>query len=476
MQKNTTLYTSLHNSPYVIAEENKYYSLGEHASITVENNMYSNFFTVNDWIWISKACNGYQIICVCSKFNFPTDGGKCKARSLIINRDGQYIFNMNLKRDNTNKRGIEKKLTKLFGRVWAVHNKLFHYAILSIDTNIPTSINTSIILCKKGQLSRKEWFKNNDDVAKNVLFDCFLRCMGQKQSLQFWKGSSPKYGYTYSNFWRGQITVMYYVSTLMNKDEQRAFIGNCSSVILFTEFNISEFDVTSLDDLGVVPQIFVLVCHINHKYKISVLTRHGTLVNDIHVPSFPVDGEHVVDVILTNIYRVMLYLDKCNSHKKLFNHSREDQINCIIKETGIIKVDGVTSSLVNKFKHPGSESKSPRRPGTDPSARKKRQSRIKSLPSDYQLEPCIIKERLCNSLDTSTQHINVVPTEIEHCDDDIVGPIIYSKPPNICSRSRDSLEPECPGITLYGKLPGRDDRLASLRMNHHHRSLSKSDY
>jgi len=203
--------------------------------------------------------------------------------------------------------------------VYYVKNPTFRNHLLSIEQKHPQSISNmkiAIIYCKAGQKSAQEWFQNNSGSDQ---FWKFVNLMGSKiddiSTHTGYKGDVGK-GIAFYDRWKG-LEIIYHVAPRMNTEMIRRLIGNDIATIFFLENG--SFDPTPIDELGTVPQIFIVVQPFQKKYRLAYINK--TNIRD-YGSSFPdgvlFSGLELKDRILTKFYDGYVMTKQCPPMQRLF--------------------------------------------------------------------------------------------------------------------------------------------------------------
>jgi len=188
--------------------------------------------------------------------------------------------------------------------------------VQKIEINSPqikVELKIGIIYALSGQINPHEMLKNSNSPS----FTNFLSAINidPKQSSEKWN----------------DILVHWYVSPFLNADQHRRDVGNAPCIIFFQDEG-KPFDASQIQELGMVPQIFVVVQPFwkNMGYRVGFF-RSGNL----HAFEPMVPANHIFlrdtlkNFLLTKIYNGNVTFCYCSPMNRGFVLTRESDISQI---------------------------------------------------------------------------------------------------------------------------------------------------
>eukprot|EP01124_Arcella_intermedia_P005508 TRINITY_DN13257_c0_g1_i3.p2 TRINITY_DN13257_c0_g1~~TRINITY_DN13257_c0_g1_i3.p2 ORF type:complete len:165 (-),score=35.75 TRINITY_DN13257_c0_g1_i3:103-597(-) len=124
------------------------------------------------------------------------------------------------------------------------------------------------------------------------------------------------------------ITVHWYISPYLNADEHRRDVGNAPCIIFFQEEG-KPFDASLVQELGMVPQIFIVVQpgFMGLGYRVGFFRSGNLQAFEPAVPANHIFLPHALkDFLLTKIYNGNVMFCYCRPMNRGFSLTRESDI------------------------------------------------------------------------------------------------------------------------------------------------------
>jgi len=157
--------------------------------------------------------------------------------------------------------------------------------------------------------------------------------MGEKIDLTHWtnyRGDMGNIGTAYYTVWE-KLEIIYHVSPLLNAEGHRRLVGNDIAVIIFREEGPEKFDVTNIDKLGTVPQVFALIQPSGDKFRLSFFSTRNIKPYAPAPPSFLVDREQAKNLLLTKMHNGLIMSNYCPPMNRLWYVPRSETLAAIIE-------------------------------------------------------------------------------------------------------------------------------------------------
>lgn len=174
-----------------------------------------------------------------------------------------------------------------------------------------TLIASSLVYCKAGQVSPHEMFQNREH---SPAFDSFLKIIGITLPLNE-KNSSD---------WRGKH-VRWHLSTTLNQEQIRRLIGNNKTVVFFFDSD-QPFDTKGIQEMGAVPQIFIVVQPKGLAFRIACFSTLSKPFEPFAPSQYLFQGEEVKEFILTKLHNGLMAARTCKPFNVTFEKPRGAQI------------------------------------------------------------------------------------------------------------------------------------------------------
>lgn len=126
------------------------------------------------------------------------------------------------------------------------------------------------------------------------------------------------------------LTITYFVSTQLDKDEHRRDVGNAPAIIFFKEEG-EQFDASEVHTLGMVPQIFIVVQPYKKKdYRIGFFNSGNMQPYRPPLPAnFVFSPKEIQEFILTKIHNGYINFFYTSPMNRSFLLKRQEVINSI---------------------------------------------------------------------------------------------------------------------------------------------------
>jgi len=219
---------------------------------------------------------------------------------------------------------------------YPVYNPEFSLELKKVETKHHQNqkgIKIAFLYSKGGEQTLQDFFnKKESDLAGTAYFR-FLDLLGQKIQLLGWKKYRGDIGVdldqsSYYTEWRG-IEVMFHICLWMNSEQHRRLIGNDVVFVIFHEEGTS-FDPGPLDDLGTVPQVFLVVQPVDKEgefYRIGIFTRPNIKAYAPYIPAkFCFHKKDLKDFLFTKVYNGYCQSLSCPPMNRLFEVPRGSTI------------------------------------------------------------------------------------------------------------------------------------------------------
>jgi len=189
--------------------------------------------------------------------------------------------------------------------------------IQKIELNSPqvkSELKIGIIYAKQGQVNPHEMFKN----GPSLNFQHFLNAMeiDPKQYIEKWN----------------DIMVHWYISPYLTPDQHRRDVGNSACIIFFQDSG-KPFDASQVQELGMVPQIFIVVqpAFKDMGYRVGFFRSGNLHAFDPMVPANHVFlAQALKDFLLTKVYNGNVMFCYCSPMNRGFMLKRESDISAVV--------------------------------------------------------------------------------------------------------------------------------------------------
>jgi len=145
-------------------------------------------------------------------------------------------------------------------------------------------------------------------------FDNFLKAMGITLPL------NEKNSYD----WRGK-SVRWHLATTLNQEQIRRLIGNNKTVVFFNDSD-QPFDTRGVQEMGVVPQIFIVVQPRVFSFRIGCFSTLSKSFEPVAPSHYLFQGEEVKEFILTKLHNGLMTARSCKPFNVTFEKPRGAQI------------------------------------------------------------------------------------------------------------------------------------------------------
>jgi len=176
-------------------------------------------------------------------------------------------------------------------------------------------ISTSLVFSKTGQVNPHDMFQNREH---SPAFDNFLKVMGISLPLNE-KNSSE---------WRGK-NVRWHLATTLNQEQIRRLIGNNKTCVFFHD-SVEPFDTKRVQEMGVVPQIFIVVQPraTGSAFRVGCFSTLPKGFEPCAPAHYLFQGDEVKEFILTKLHNGLMAARTC----KPFNVTYEKPRGAMILE------------------------------------------------------------------------------------------------------------------------------------------------
>eukprot|EP01124_Arcella_intermedia_P013080 TRINITY_DN19488_c0_g1_i1.p1 TRINITY_DN19488_c0_g1~~TRINITY_DN19488_c0_g1_i1.p1 ORF type:complete len:685 (-),score=139.97 TRINITY_DN19488_c0_g1_i1:30-1916(-) len=176
---------------------------------------------------------------------------------------------------------------------------------------VKKEITIGVIYAKEGQTNPLEMFANKTSEA----FEKFLVIMGMTEPEIKWQ----------------HVTIIAHVSPKLNSEQHRRCVGNAPAIIFFMDEGDS-FDASDVGQLGMVPQIFIVVQR--HKYGYRVGFFHSGNLKPFGPDlgkNYFFQQEALRDLLYTKIFNGNMMFFYCSPMNRAFTLTRSTNIDLIIQ-------------------------------------------------------------------------------------------------------------------------------------------------
>eukprot|EP01130_Rhizamoeba_saxonica_P003030 TRINITY_DN1315_c0_g1_i2.p2 TRINITY_DN1315_c0_g1~~TRINITY_DN1315_c0_g1_i2.p2 ORF type:complete len:167 (-),score=24.91 TRINITY_DN1315_c0_g1_i2:74-574(-) len=146
-------------------------------------------------------------------------------------------------------------------------------------------------------------------------------------------------------------TVQYNISNRMDKEQHRRIIGNSKCILIFYEPGPVPYNLMGIDELGIVPQLVVVVQpHSHDYYRIASFRRTNLKEFGPPVPhNFLFHRQVLYDYLNTKIYNGISKSLFCQPMRSTFMKSRRFAINNIAERYAYSKKGSKRKNLKKRL-------------------------------------------------------------------------------------------------------------------------------
>jgi len=124
--------------------------------------------------------------------------------------------------------------------------------------------------------------------------------------------------------------VVWHVASDMSEDQHRRLIGN-DIVVLFFKEEGEPFDPQMVNELGTIPQVFIVIQPHKDKYRVGFFNRSSlTSFEPALLKNILLSSKSIVDYILVKIYNGLITSMMCPPMNKLHERPRAAAIAEVI--------------------------------------------------------------------------------------------------------------------------------------------------
>eukprot|EP01124_Arcella_intermedia_P032850 TRINITY_DN7740_c0_g2_i1.p1 TRINITY_DN7740_c0_g2~~TRINITY_DN7740_c0_g2_i1.p1 ORF type:complete len:726 (-),score=208.33 TRINITY_DN7740_c0_g2_i1:37-2214(-) len=184
----------------------------------------------------------------------------------------------------------------------------------------------SVLYAKAGQTEPLEMFKNTTEATSDKFWQ-FLKIMGVPSNY------SSKSNIN-SSYWRNN-NVIWYLAPKMDEEEHRRFIGNTQCALFYHDqaYPFTPFDPVNVNNMGVIPQFFIVVSPHEDKWRLGFFSRKGVEPFGPKLPAdYLFDDTNLQDYLLTKVYNGYMMTRACPPINKLHEEPRKYAIKQLVEK------------------------------------------------------------------------------------------------------------------------------------------------